>query len=169
MTIDTIGPNTVEWEMNWGPNPPKGKPEKEMNFEPDKAVAHLLLNDVIFLNSNWWRAPGERKHTGWTAEEAELISVNVDCSDVFAWGCSDAETLPYDEVENLYRAWKKDPGWGPAVWCMMRRNQMPQKPVEDAIRTAGIWDIDALKLGSNTIDAEVAAYFAAFVAEKKKP
>ena len=49
---------------------------------------------------------------------------------------------------------------------MVKRNQMPQAPVEKAIRKAGIWDLDALRLGQNTQEAEVAAYLATVLAAK---
>jgi len=38
---------------------------------------------------------------------------------------------------------------------MKRRNQMPQKPVEDIIRKIGKWDLDFLQIGANTQDAAV--------------
>ena len=47
--------------------------------------------------------------------------------------------------------WKKDPKWGAAVWCMIQRNKMPQKLVEDKIRKDGIWDLDSLNLQSNGV------------------
>ncbi len=175
MSIEwAIKPEDIEWEMDWGPNPPTGKPAKEMMFEREKALAHLFLNEVIYTSSHWWKhfKLGDRKEGGgyhsvpredaeWSAEDSEIISINVNCNDVFAWGCADSEALPHREIENLYRMWVKDPLWGPAVWCMIQRRQMPQKPVGDRIRAAGIWDLDSLGLGTNTQDAEVQAMFAA--------
>lgn len=155
-----IKPDDVEWEMDWGDHhetPQVRKTGKEMMFEKEIALAHLLLNEVVFINSNWWMyfetdikdhkwALKPRSDARWTEEESKTISVNVICNDVFAWGCSESETLPHDEIKNLYRMWKKDSQWGPAVWCMIQRGQMPQKPVEDAIRKAGIWNLDELML-----------------------
>lgn len=153
----TIKPRDVEWEMDWTSSKKNGhaadKPDKEMIFEEGVALAHLLLNDVVFLNDHWWEKE-------WPEEACKRTSINVNCNDIFAWGCADAESMLHDDIENLYRMWSKDPAWGAAVWCMIRRNQMPQKPVEDRIRKAGIWDLDALKLGENTMEAEVQAFFA---------
>lgn len=157
----TIEPTDIEWEMDWTNSKKNGnaadKPDKEMIFEEEAALAHLLLNEQVFVNSHWWKfSKGgsdeggkwkavPREDATWTEEESKMISFNVICNDVFAWGCSDAETLPYDEIKSLYRMWRKDPAWGSAVWCMIQRKEMPQRPVEKRIREAGIWDLDLLK------------------------
>lgn len=158
-----IKPTDIEWEMEWGSMKAgaafmdnervQEKPDTEMIFEDEKALAHLLINDVVFANDHWWEKE-------WPEKARKETSLNVNCNDVFAWGCADAETMLHDDIENLYRMWRKDPEWGAAVWCMIRRNQMPQKPVEKIVREAGIWDLDALKLGENTLDGEVSAFFA---------
>lgn len=160
----TIEPDDIEWEMDWTGSKKNGhakdKPDKELIFEEEAALAQLLLNEVIHLNSFWWKyeelgeydqearrfAMNAKPDATWTKEESQLASLNVGCNDVFAWGCSDSEELPYLEIENLWRMWRKDPAWGSAVWCMIRRKHMPQRPVEKRIRDAGIWDLDALKL-----------------------
>lgn len=164
-----LKPKDIEWEMGWASmkaNPAFKDNERvqahadvEMVFEEEAALAHLLMNEVVFLNSHWWKEE-------WPEEARKRTSLNVNCNDVFAWGCADAESMLHDDIENLYRMWLKDPAWGSAVWCMIRRNQMPQKPVEKRIRDAGIWDLDALKLGGNTMEAEVQAFFASL---KTKP
>lgn len=152
-----IKPRHIEWEMDWTNSKKNGhaeeKPDKEMIFEPEMALAHMLMNDVVFLNDHWWEKE-------WPEDARKRTSINVNCNDVFAWGCADAESMLHDDIEQLYRMWRKDPTWGAAVWCMIRRNQMPQKPVEERIRSAGVWDLDALRLGKNTMDAEVHAYLA---------
>jgi hypothetical protein len=137
--IWNIKEEDIEWLMPWKSKYNHETKEDEMKFEEDDALAHLLINGVIFLNSNWWKDE-------WSNEDRESISVNVQCNDIFMWGCSDAEGLPFDEIKNLYRMWRKDPDWGAAVWCMVQRKQMPQKPVEDIIRKASIWDLDSLNL-----------------------
>lgn len=153
MTVkNSIEPSDVEWTMTWGEKYPD-KPPTEQIFESDVALAHLLLNEIVFLNSLWWEKECPKRIQ-------DAIAVAVNCNDVFAWGCADAEPLPYDEIENVYRMWKKDPHWGPAVWCMLRRKEMPQKPVEEVIRKAGIWDLDSLNLTANVTDAEIHARIA---------
>lgn len=132
------------------------EPVEKSYFSEECALAVLLAEEVVFLNTGW-----NRKE--WPEEARKAWMVYVICNDVFAWGCSDAEFLPYDQVENVYRMWRKDPSWGPAIWCMLQRKEMPQKPVEDAIRKAGIWNLDALNLNKNTTAAEVEAFFKSII------
>jgi hypothetical protein len=68
------------------------------------------------------------------------------------WGAADACEMNYDEIETVYNYWEKDPHWGTAVWYCKKLNMMPQKPVADSIRKAGIWDIDNMGLEKNPTD-----------------
>lgn len=123
-------------------------------FEHGAALALLLANEVIFPNSHWWKKKGASWPHGkvieppnpWPDDAAEAATLFVNCNDVFAWGCADADDLPMSEVENLYRMWRKDPLWGAAVWCIKRTRTWPQGPVERDIRKAGIWDLDDMGL-----------------------
>lgn len=108
-------------------------------FDEELALSVLLYDGVVFLNCHWWEKE-------WPEEARKRTSLNVNCNDVFAWGCADAESMNFEDLRSVWDHHAKDPSWGTAVWCMKRRNQMPQKPVEDRIRKAGIWDIDAMKL-----------------------
>jgi hypothetical protein len=94
----------------------------EAFFRHDRALALMLMNGVVLVVDN---------------------KVCANCSDVFVWGSSDEEELPLDEIEPLYRLWRERP-WGSSIWCLIKRKQMPQEPVGEAIRKAG-WDLDALK------------------------
>lgn len=69
----------------------------------------------------------------------------VNCSDIFIWGCSDAELLTdiEDQLLPIIKLFQKDQEWGPEMWCMIQRKERPQKPVEDMIRKTGKWDFDA--------------------------
>jgi hypothetical protein len=127
----TIKDDDIEWTMEWPDRP------DEQVFEKEPALALMLLNEVVFLNSHWFQEDLPEKFQ-------RQISVNVNCNDVFMWGCADADPLPYAEIDNLYRLWRKGP-WGSAIWCMIQRKEMPQKPVENAIRQTGVWDLDALQ------------------------
>jgi hypothetical protein len=137
-----IVPEDVEWTMNWSNPLPDGtelfpdKPRTEQMFEPVFALAHLLINEVLILNTHWWEKD-------WPEAARKVTAMAVNCSDVFAWGCADAETLYHDDIEPLYRLWQKEPVWGPAVWCMIRRKELPQPPVAEPMRAAG-WDLAAL-------------------------
>lgn len=131
------------------------KGETRKIFQEDAALAILLLDDQVFLNDHWWEK-------SWPEDAKRRTSLNLNCNDVFAWGCADAETIDFKDIEPIYQFWKKDPVWGTAVWCMIRRNQMPQRPVEKKIRDAGIWNLDDLSLGANTMDAAVKYQLALF-------
>ena len=134
----------VIWNMNWKETDKEmfGKSEPEEDFEDSIALARLLAEEVVFINSYWWRKD-------WKEEDREIISIGVKCNDIFAC-CADAEELPHGEIENLYKMWIKDPAWGTAVWCIKKRNKLPQKPVYDYIQKAGIWDLDSMKLELNS-------------------
>ncbi len=108
-------------------------------FSDSVALGVLLLHEVAFLNSNW------REKT-WPKEAQGSISVNICINDVFAWGVSDAETIGLREIEGVYRFWAKDPAWGTTIWAMIRRKEMPQRPIEKRIRDAGVWDLDQLQV-----------------------
>ena len=69
----------------------------------------------------------------------QSLAVFVNCNDLFAWGCADAEPLPLSEVAALWRAWKADPVYGSSKWACLRRGQRPQGPVERRWREHGTW------------------------------
>src|SRR3990167_9430933 len=108
------------------------------SFSDEHALAAMLLDEAIFLNSNWWEE-------NWPEEAKKTVALCVSTNDIFTWGCADAESLPYDEIEEVYRYWIKDRSLGTAVWAIIRNKEMPQRPVESSIRKAGIWDLDALQ------------------------
>jgi hypothetical protein len=111
-------------------------------FETETAIATLLIESIIFLNSFHWEEE-------WNKEAKDKVSLNVNCSDVFAWGCADAETLDYKDIEDLFNHFKKDNLWGSSVWCIKKRKLMPQKPVYDKIMEIGIWNLDGMELKKN--------------------
>jgi hypothetical protein len=112
----------------------KGKEYRR--FDTGAALASLLLAEVVLI--------GSKNNDG--------IGALVICNDIFAWGCADAEDLPYSEIENVWRMWRRDPEWGTAIWCIQRRKEMPQKAVEKLIRAAGLWDLDQMQLDENWQD-----------------
>lgn len=102
--------------------------------EIEHKLAHLILADIIFCNNGWHNSAWPKDH----------ITHHVICNDVFAWGCADAEDITYSEISDLYEMWKKDPIYGESAWCIKKRKQMPQEPVERDIRAAGIWNLEEL-------------------------
>lgn len=132
-TVPPIQHNVV-WKIN-----KKLVDHEDYDFEEHK-LAHLLINGEIFCNNGWWF---EKEGISWPKDH---ITFHVNCNDVFGWGCADSEDITYSEIGELYNMWRKDPRHGTAVWCIKKRKCWPQKPVEEAIRKAGIWDLDSMGL-----------------------
>jgi hypothetical protein len=104
-------------------------------------LAHLLINEVVFLNShNPW--PNGLSGT-WSPEG---IGVNVICNDTFAYACADCERLDYDQIPVLYKQWQREPIWGATAWCIARRKERPITPVVKLMTERG-YDVDALIRG----------------------
>lgn len=132
-----ITDDSVYWIMDWGKNPEK--PPQETIFEPEQALARLLAEEIVFLNDH-------RYKDDWPEAARKRPSLNVICNDIFAWACSDAETIDYDDIQGVYDAWLENHEFGPAKWCAIKRNIKPQAPVIEAMKKAGVWDerMDAL-------------------------
>jgi len=133
MVSDNLGvppPHEIiytEYVMNNG--------QKDVDFDEEMALACLLMNSVVFVNSSWWEKPPRKD-----------IDIFVNCNDIFGWACADAEMLNLEDLQDLYMHWHKDKSFGPAVWCAKKRHLMPKKPVEKLIRQRGIWDLDSMGL-----------------------
>jgi len=111
---------------------------KAKRFDAEKALVELLSAKVLYLNSNWWEG-------SWPEEARQSFYVGVNCSDAFAWGSADSERVLYFDLESVYEHYRKDAIYGPLIWCMKKRKEMPLKIVEQAIREQGIWDLDAIQ------------------------
>lgn len=131
----------MEWDQKLFPD----KPEHELCFDENAALALLLMNDVLFANNWYYRKESMPNNV----RNATRLFVNW--SDIFAWAYADGQSLPFSEIRNLYEMWQKDPIYGPAVWCMQRRNQMPQPEVEKIICEMGIWNLTTMGLRANSL------------------
>ena len=152
-TQTVIEDGDIYWDMHWHTSKrPDGsllfpdKPETERHFEEDRALARLIAEEVCSTNEHWWKKD-------WPEEARKTFAIFVNCNDIFAWGCADAEPLQHDEIQDLYDHWIKDRNLGPAVWCCKKRRQMPQAPVRKAIEAAGIWNLSEMGLEPNGYDA----------------
>lgn len=123
----------ASWQLRSEPD----EEDPDGEIQTDAALAMLLLNEIVFTNEHHWRKE-------WPEDARRTTSMHVDCSDVFAWGCADGEDMTRRDVAEVFRYWEKDRRWGPAVWCMIRRRERPQRPVAKRITEAGVWDLDAL-------------------------
>ena len=148
----------IRWEMDWSQVDDNGnriypdKPLKETIFNDRDALAMLLAEEVVFLNNHWWKSDSKYTEELWPDEAAKTFSISVNCSDIFYWASADAEEMMYEDLESVYDHWDKDPHWGPAVWCIKKRNLMPQAAVYLMIKEQGIWDLDSMGLDSNSFN-----------------
>lgn len=107
-------------------------------FEEELALATLLLSGQVHLNEHWWE-------DSWPEAAKATFNISVNCNDVFAWGCSDSESMRYSDLREVYDHYAKDPEFGLAIWCMKKRKELPQQPVAKIIAEKGLWDIEKIK------------------------
>ena len=112
--------------------------------DEEMALAALLKADILFANSRKYLEIDS------TIVCNETIVLFVNCNDVFAWACGDAESLTMAEVPTLYRAWKADQYWGVLKWCCQKRNLKPQKSIVDDMKKVGKWDAEMEALRDNS-------------------
>lgn len=123
----------ASWQLRSSPDAedPKGE------VQTDAALAIMLLNEAVFTCPVHAASDQE-------GEVPTATLLFVTCNDVFMWGCSDLEEMRHDQIAEVYDLWEKDPQWGTAIWCMIQRRELPQRPVLERIRKTEVWDVDAL-------------------------
>lgn len=110
-------------------------------MEETEMLAEMLKDDgLLFLSGNcgpFFQAE---------APDKTPVSVWVNCNDIFAWACADAEPLPMEEIRGLYEAWKADKRNGVLLWSCRRRGMRPQDALVTRMKKAGDWtpDFEAL-------------------------
>jgi hypothetical protein len=135
----------IDWLMPWSHHE-EGRKD-EIVFEPRLALAVLLMSEVVFMNNFWWEKELPKHLKG-------IVSLHVNCNDVFAWGCADSEDLLYEDIEGVYRAFLKDGHAGVEIWCIRKRGVQPQRPVLNALKAAGLWTADLDTLPRNPDNPE---------------
>ncbi|QDJ96578.1 hypothetical protein Xoosp13_392 [Xanthomonas phage Xoo-sp13] len=108
----------------------------------------INLDDILYTISDTEYIDESQALAALFASESIAFSKSlfVNCSDFFAWGCSDGEDFTYSQIIDIFKMFLKDQRWGPSLWVAIQRKEMPQKTVEGAIRKQGIWDLDAMAL-----------------------
>lgn len=116
------------------------------NVDEELALACLLAADVLFINVINISSGSIPEFT---------TCVYVDASDIFMWGCADAESITSNDHENpseiieLYKLWKENEVWGRVKWLCFKRDIQPQRPVKDLMIKANYWDEGLDKLPLN--------------------
>ena len=117
------------WIMDWKGN--ANKPSHEVIFEPEIALATLLKEGVVFLNTHWWEST-------WPEAAKNSICVAVTVSDYFL-PRADAEELLFEEIQELYDHWAKDKATGVIVWAAKKRGVLPMHAEYTAILAKKVW------------------------------
>jgi hypothetical protein len=122
------------------------KDGEEKTWTDESAMlGHLLLNEVV-----WCRDAGYVLNAGTLHEyKASGTIVLVNVSDVFMWGCADAEDLSHEDIEPLFLMWDKDGFFGVVRWVCKKRNEKPQWPIVRDMRKKGCWDEEMQSLPDN--------------------
>jgi len=105
--------------------------KKMPNYEA--MVAYLLDQDILFLNNyqyfqDWNNQMGDK-----------TMCLFVNCNDVFAWACADAESVTLTELPHLFELVQKNYVWGSTIWTCLKRKRQPQKTIKDRMVKLGIW------------------------------
>lgn len=138
------------------------KTKDDVYLQEEQALAHLLENHIVHLNSHWWK-------NAWDPEQRRLFSVSVNCGDTFAYACADAEELVHDELEDFFAYYVKDTTYGPTIWCMLKRKELPISPVLEQVKKSPIWgSVNIDDLNENTTNAQVEALFTEFAIKFNK-
>jgi hypothetical protein len=104
-----------------------------LGYDESGMISYLLDEDVLFCNSY---------------EDSKSLELHVLCSDVFAWGCCDCESLTIEELPELCEMYMEDKFWGLVRWVCKKRNLQPQYPIVKDMIKDGVWDeeMEALPL-----------------------
>ena len=136
-------------------------------FDNEKALSYLLTKDALFINTRpYIENPWESKEKYEIGEST--IVVFVECNDVFAWGCADAESITFEENSvlkkknlednELYRLLTyelENERYGTTKFACWKRNQKPQEPIVEKLKSEGVWDEWWEALRSNEFRAEL--------------
>lgn len=121
------------------------------DYEPleQDMLIELLDKNILIPNS----------HKYWCEHLKEMcpetLTLFVNCSDVFAWGCADAEEFTLQELPELFKLYEWDNVYGSTKWVCKKRNQKPQKPIVDELKKIGKWDDEFERLPDNEYDKKV--------------
>lgn len=115
-------------------------------FDAELCVAKMLLGGVLFVNSRKYMCDYRK------SLQKETLVLFLNCNDTFAWGGTDAEEVSYEDIKDLYKMWKASPVHGTTKWVCVRRNEKPQKPLQELLKKAGEWDDIFEKLPENRSD-----------------
>ena len=117
------------------------KDKEGIDFNTEEAIQQLISESVLFANF--------RRYSEYNIPLGETIILFANCSDVFAWGCSDAEDVSSEEeLKSLYEYCSNYGAWeGSTIWACLKRKQKPQAPVAKLLKEKNAWinELDSLE------------------------
>lgn len=117
-------------------------------FDAEIAIAQLIDRSVLFPN---YRSYGHNDEN--FTNDGRTIVLYMNCSDVFAWGCADAEDVSSEEeLKQLYDLCVKYPRYGGSIWACLKRNEKPQSPIEKKMKDCNEWPKELDSLPENKYD-----------------
>lgn len=122
---------------------------EDLYFDEDEAIVQLLSEGILF--TNFFDYSHGRDKNDKVQINGRSIVLFVNCNDVFAWGCSDAEDIrDILELKQLYNLCVEYPKWGSAIWCCLKRKMKPQAAVESKMKDMGEWPEELYGLQENS-------------------
>lgn len=67
------------------------------------------------------------------------VILELNCSDLFSWGCAEWEEITLKEIPSLLEEVRKDEIWGISKWCCLKRGMRPQAPIITRLKKDGRW------------------------------
>ena len=109
------------------------------HFDTELILAQLLLDGTCVMDDGLF-------------DNDSTICALVSCNDLFMWGCGDYEPVRYSQLPELYEIHMADRVWSSDKWCILQRKFFPQPPVLEAMKRAGVWDLDESLLKANNAE-----------------
>ena len=112
----------------------------------EEMLAKLLQEGILFCNSRKYLDLDDK------TVNPETIVLFVNCNDVFAWGCADAESLTLEELPGLFKLFEVCDITASTIWVCKKRKEKPQAPVVDWLKEHNGWDAELEALPENQYD-----------------
>lgn len=127
-------------------------------FDSSGAIAQLIREARVFhnyrryvVNDFGWEPPPPGTER---ISEHPTMEVFLNCSDVFAWGASDAEQIRSEsDLKRLVAHLRRDPIYGALKWACQTRNEQPQAPWVRRLKEVDAWTPLLDRLPPNRYDA----------------
>ena len=112
-------------------------------------AAHFLEENILFVNSRRYICDEEKEELS----KDETLVLFLNCNDVFAWGCADAECVSYNELPELFKLYEANKDCGCIQWVCIKRNEKPQAPIIKYMKEKNGWNDVMESLPENKYDA----------------